>query len=68
MDVSSDREPIDWDAAWEALVLRLQRPRHQRIAIAAAEIAVTVAVLSVSVWLLLLVVAQPLHHLGRFGA
>jgi hypothetical protein len=68
MDVSSDREPIDWDAAWEALVLRLQRPRHQRIAIAAAEIAVTVAVLGVSVWLLLLVVAQPLHHLGRFGA
>jgi hypothetical protein len=68
MDVSRDREPIDWDAAWEALVLRLQRPRHQRIAIAAAQIAVTLAVLGVSVWLLLLVVSEPLHHLGRFGA
>jgi hypothetical protein len=68
MDVSRDREPIDWDAAWEALVLRLQRPRHQRVAIAAAQVAVTLAVLGVSVWLLLLVVAEPLHHLGRFGA
>jgi hypothetical protein len=68
MDLSRDREPIDWDAAWEALVLRLQRPRHQRIAIAAAQVAVTLAVLGVSVWLLLLVVAEPLQHLGRFGA
>jgi hypothetical protein len=68
MDVSRDGEPIDWDAAWEALVLRLQRPRRQRIAIAAAQIAGTLAVLGVSVWLLLLVVAEPLHHLGRFGA
>jgi hypothetical protein len=68
MDVSRDREPIDWDAAWEALVLRLQRPRRQRIAIAVAQIAVTLAVLGVSVWLLLLLVAEPLHHLGRLGA
>ena len=68
MEASRDREPIDWDAAWEALVLRLQRPRHQRIAIAAAQVAVAVAVLGVSVWLLVLVIAEPLHHLGRFGA
>jgi hypothetical protein len=68
MEVSGDRDPIDWDAAWEALVLRLQRPRHQRIAIAAAQVAVTLAVLGVSVWLLVLIVAEPLRHLGRFGA
>jgi hypothetical protein len=35
---------------------------------AAAQVAVTLAVLGVSVWLLLLMVAEPLHHLGRFGA
>jgi hypothetical protein len=68
MDVSRNHEPIDWDAAWEALVLRLQRPRRQRIAIAAAQVAVTLTVLGVSVWLLLLLVAEPLHHLGRLGA
>jgi hypothetical protein len=34
----------------------------------AAQVAVTLAVLGVSVWLLLLMVAEPLHHLGRFGA
>jgi hypothetical protein len=68
MEVSRNREPIDWDAAWEALVQRLQRPRHQRIAIAAAQVAMTLAVLGVSVWLLMLLVAEPLHHLGRFGA
>jgi hypothetical protein len=68
MEVSRDREPIDWDAAWEALVLRLQRPRHQRIAIAAAQVAVTLAVLCLATWLLLHMVAEPLHHLGRFGA
>ena len=68
MDVSRDREPIDWDAAWEALVLRLQRPRRQRVAIAAAQVAVTLAVLGVSVWLLMLLVTEPLQHLGRFGA
>jgi hypothetical protein len=68
MEVSRDREPIDWDAAWEALVQRLRRPRHQRIAIAAAQVAATLAVLGVSMWLLMLLVAEPLHHLGRFGA
>jgi hypothetical protein len=68
MEVSRDQEPIDWDAAWEALVRGLDRPRHQRIAIAAAQVAATLAVLGVSVWLLLLMVAEPLHHLGRFGA
>jgi hypothetical protein len=68
MEVSRNREPIDWDAAWEALVQHLRRPRHQRIAIAAAQVAVTLAVLGVSMWLLMLLVAEPLHHLGRFGA
>ncbi|HKA85374.1 MAG TPA: hypothetical protein VKD21_15995 [Acidimicrobiales bacterium] len=68
MEVSRDREPIDWDAAWEALVLRLQRPRHQRIAIAAGQVLLTLAVLGVSMWLLMLLVAEPLNHLGRFGA
>jgi hypothetical protein len=68
MDLSRDREPIDWDAAWEALVVRLQRPRRQRIAIAAGQVLLTLAVLGVSVWLLMLLVTEPLHHLGRFGA
>jgi hypothetical protein len=48
-------------------VLRLQRPRHQRIAIAAAQVALTLAVLGLSVWPLRMV-AEPLHQLGRFGA
>ena len=68
MEVSRDHEPIDWDAAWEALVLGLQRPRHQRIALAAGQVLVTLAVMGLSVWLLLLIVAEPLHELGRFGA
>jgi hypothetical protein len=68
MEVGKDREPIDWDAAWEALVLALQRPRHQRIALAAGQALVALAVIALSVWLLLQLVAEPLHHLARFGA
>jgi hypothetical protein len=68
MEVSRDREPIDWDAAWEALVLGLRRPRYQRLAISVGQVLITVAVLSLSVWFLLRMVAEPLHHLGRFGA
>jgi hypothetical protein len=68
MEVSRDHEPIDWDAAWEALVLGLQRPRYQRIALAVGQALVTLAVMSLSVWLLLRMVAEPLNELGRFGA
>jgi hypothetical protein len=68
MEVRRDQEPIDWDAAWEALVKELQHPRRRRIAIAAAQVAATAVALAVSVWLLLLMIAEPLHHLGRFGA
>jgi hypothetical protein len=68
MEVSRDNEPIDWDAAWEALVVGLQRPRYQRIALAVGQALVTLAVMSLSVWLLLRMVAEPLNELGRFGA
>jgi hypothetical protein len=53
MEVSRDHEPTDWDAAWEALVLGLQRPRYQRIAFAAGQVLVTLVVMGVSAWLLL---------------
>ena len=68
MEVSRDHEPIDWDAAWEAIVLGLQRPRYQRIALAAGQVLVTLAVMGVSAWLLLRIIAEPLNELGRFGA
>jgi hypothetical protein len=68
MEVSRDHEPIDWDAAWEAIVLGLQRPRYQRIALAAGQVLVTLVVMGVSAWLLLRIIAEPLNELGRFGA
>jgi hypothetical protein len=68
MEVRRGHEPIDWDAAWEAIVLGLQRPRYQRIALAAGQVLVTLAVMGVSAWLLLRMIAEPLNELGRFGA
>jgi hypothetical protein len=68
MEARRDHEPIDWDAAWEAIVLGLQRPRYQRIAVAAGQVLVTLAVMGVSAWLLLRMIAEPLNELGRFGA
>jgi flagellar biogenesis protein FliO len=68
MEVSRDHEPTDWDAAWEALVLGRQRPRHQRVALAVGQLLVTLAVMGVAVWLLVQLVAPQLHGLGRFGA
>jgi hypothetical protein len=68
MEVRRDHEPVDWDAAWEAIVLGLQRPRCHRIALAAGQVLVTLAVMGVSAWLLLRMIAEPLNELGRFGA
>jgi hypothetical protein len=68
MDASRDHEPVDWDAAWEALVARLERPRHERVAVAVGQVMLALAVMVVSVWLLAQLVAQPLHQLGRWGA
>jgi nitrate reductase gamma subunit len=68
MEVSGDPEPIDWDAAWEVLVLGLQRPRYQRIALVAGQVLVTLATIGLSAWLLLRIIAEPLQELGRFGA
>jgi hypothetical protein len=68
MEVSRDHEPIDWDAAWEALVRGLERPRYQCIAVSVGQALVTLAVMGVSVWLLARMIAEPLHGLGRFGA
>jgi|GEM_PF-3390267 len=68
MEVRRDHEPIDWDAAWEAIVLGLQRPRYQRIALAAGQVLVTLVVMGASAWLLLRIIAEPLNELGRFGA
>jgi hypothetical protein len=68
MDASRDDEPIDWDAAWEALVARLQRPQHERIALAVGQAVVALAVMVLSVWLLARLIAEPLHELSRLGA
>lgn len=67
MEVRRDPEPIDWDAAWEALVKGLQRPRYQRIALAVGQVMVALAVIGLSTWLLLRMIAEPLNELGRFG-
>lgn len=67
MEVRRDHEPIDWDAAWEALVKELQRPRYQRIALAVGQAIVALAVIGLSTWLLLRMIAEPLNELGRFG-
>lgn len=68
MEVSRDQEPIDWDAAWEALVRGLERPRYQRLALSVGQVLVTLAVMGVLVWLLARLIAEPLNELGRFGA
>jgi hypothetical protein len=68
VEVSRDPEPVDWDAAWEALVLRLQRPRHRRIASTVGQAVVALAATGLSLWLLVQLIAEPLHELGRMGA
>lgn len=68
MEIRRDQEPIDWDAAWESLVVRLQRPRRWRIARVVGQSVATLAVMAVSVWMLVQLVAAPLHDLGRLGA
>lgn len=60
-----DDGPLDWDAAFEALVAGLRPPRYRRVARVAGQVALAGALLVVSTWMLVAMVAEPLSHLGR---
>lgn len=60
-----DDGPLDWDAAFEALVADLRLPRYRRLARVAGQVALAGALLVVSTWMLVAMVAEPLSHLGR---
>jgi hypothetical protein len=56
---------IDWDAAFEALVAPLRPPRHRRAARQIGLTAVALAFLMGTGWVLLSLLAESLHDLGR---
>jgi hypothetical protein len=63
--VGSDEGTIDWDAAFEALVAPLRPPRYRRAARQFALAAVALALLVVAGFVLISLVAESLHDLGR---
>jgi hypothetical protein len=63
--VESHEETIDWDAAFEALVAPLRPPRYRRVARRVALTAVTLTFLMGTAWVLISLVAESLHDLGR---
>ena len=60
-----DEETIDWDAAFEALVAPLRPPRYRRVARQIGLAAVAQTVLMGTAWVLLSLLAESLHDLGR---
>ena len=63
-----DEGTIDWDAAFEALVAPLRPPRYLRCLRAvrrAGQTAAALALLAGTGWVLISLVAESLHDLGR---
>lgn len=63
--MESDEGTIDWDAAFEALVAPLRPPRYRRAARQFALAAVAATLLMGTAWVLITLVAESLHDLGR---
>ena len=60
-----DEQTIDWDAAFEALVAPLRPPRYLRAARRAVQVAAALALLVGTGWVLISLVVESLHDLGR---
>jgi hypothetical protein len=63
--VEHDEGTIDWDAAFEALVAPLRPPRSLRAVRRAGQAAAALALLAGTGWVLISLVAESLHDLGR---
>ena len=63
--MASEEGTIDWDAAFEALVAPLRPPRHRRLARRFVLTAVALTLLMGTAWVLLSLLAESLHDLGR---
>jgi hypothetical protein len=63
--VERDDPTIDWDAAFAALVAPLQPPRYIRAARRACQVAAALALLVGTGWVLISLVVESLHDLGR---
>jgi hypothetical protein len=63
--VERDDRTIDWDAAFAALVAPLRPPRYLRAARRAGQLAAGLALLVGAGWVLISLVAESLHDLGR---
>lgn len=63
--MESHEETIDWDAAFEALVAPLRPPRYWRVTRQIGLTAVALAFLMGTAWVLLSLLAESLHDLGR---
>ena len=60
-----DDGTIDWDAAFEALVAGLRKPRFSRVARVAWQATGACILLLIAVWMLLSLVVESLDDLGR---
>jgi hypothetical protein len=67
MEASSNREPVDWDAAWATLVEQLRPSLGVRIARGAGQTVATLVVLAATAWMLVVFVFEPATRLGRPG-
>ncbi len=63
--MESEEGTIDWDAAFEALVAPLRPPRYRRVARRAALTAVALTLMTGTAWVLISLLAESLHDLGR---
>jgi hypothetical protein len=63
--VERDGGTVDWDAAFEALVAPLRPPRYRRAARRAGQTAAALTLLAAAGWVLISLVAESLHDLGR---
>jgi hypothetical protein len=63
--VERDEQTIDWDAAFEALVAPLRPNRYLSAARRAGQVAAALALLVGTGWVLISLVVESLHDLGR---
>jgi hypothetical protein len=63
--VERDEQTIDWDGAFEALVAPLRPNRYLRAVRRAVQATAALAVLVGTGWVMISLVAESLHDLGR---
>lgn len=64
-DRAADGGPVDWDAAFEALVAPLRPSRRRWVARSLWYLVVALVFMSVACWAVIRLVAEPLGELGR---